>query len=250
MAPNKFEKQLKDTLERRTIAPSSNAWSRLDTQFDLEQQKRKFPIWWLGVAATFIGVFLAITFFNNENKPLDRIVNETKNEIITIENNNTNKNDVIVVEDQTIQNKTTSVETKVNKGVKHNKKVKTTIQNNNYTNKYQVKNVVITTINKQENKQVTPLVIQDKNQIEVIAVAVSTEDKASNKAYQEATTLLEAAYTKVAATGNTNNIEKIDANSMLEEVEIKSEKSLRNRLFHVVKSGYESVKTSVVERNN
>ncbi|WGD35266.1 hypothetical protein [Olleya sp. YS] len=70
MAPNKFEKQLKDTLEGRTIAPSQKAWSQLDTALQTQQTKSKYTFWWLGIAATFLGVCLAIYISKNNSNPI------------------------------------------------------------------------------------------------------------------------------------------------------------------------------------
>ena len=81
MAPNKFEKKAKDVLERRTIAPSKDAWAQLNNKLEQSDKKRKLSVWWLGVAATLVGVMLAITLFNKaEVLPENTIVNQEKNQ--------------------------------------------------------------------------------------------------------------------------------------------------------------------------
>lgn len=233
MAPNKFEKQLKDTLEGRTIAPSKNAWSQLDTALQTQQDKRKYPFWWLGIAATFLGMFLAIYISKNNTNQTQTIVNEVKNEVIKPNKTNIIKDQPIVKE-----HIETPIEDKQKIKVKTKNVVANKVQNiktesdlNSSEKKIQIikKNEIIIP----KNKEITNTVIVDESPSSI-----------------EAASLLEAAYSEVKANNNSYQTEKIDANSLLEEVEIKSEKSLKNRLFHAVKSGYETLKTTVVQRNN
>merc|ERR1712173_209061 len=81
MAPNKFEKKAKDVLERRTITPSQDAWTQLNNKLEQSDKKRKLSVWWIGVAATLVGVMLAITLFNKEEvMPENTIVNQEKDQ--------------------------------------------------------------------------------------------------------------------------------------------------------------------------
>ncbi len=239
MAPNKFEKQLKDTLERRTIAPSKIAWSQLDMQLDVQKNKQKFPFWWFSIAATFLGVFLAIFVFNDKPDPINVVIEDVKNEILLpSEINQINK-----------QNKVTKIITSPELVVdKLNVKPKNKAVTNK--NKATIQSV-------QAEKSNVVLVVNDKIKLEdkaTIASATNSEkpiDKTSQTTTitSEADLLLKEAYSDVQDNYNTYIPEKIDANSLLEDVEMKSEKSLKNRLFHAVKSGYETLKTTVAERD-
>ena len=239
MAPNKFEKQLKDTLERRTIAPSKIAWSQLDTQLDVQKNKQKFPFWWFSIAATFLGVFLAIFVFNDKPDPINVVIEDVKKEILLpSEINQINK-----------QNKLTKIITSPELVVD---KVNVKPKNKAVTNKNKA-----TIQSVQAEKSNVVLVVNDKIKPEdkaTIASATNLEkpiDKTSQTTTitSEADLLLKEAYSDVQDNYNTYIPEKIDANSLLEDVEMKSEKSLKNRLFHAVKSGYETLKTTVAERD-
>lgn len=239
MAPNKFEKQLKDTLERRTIAPSKKAWSQLDMQLDVQKNRRKFPFWWFSIAATFLGVFMAVFIFNDKPDPINVVIEDVKNEIL-------------------LPNKTNQIN-------KQNKVTKTITSPELVVDKVNVKPKNEAVINKnkatiqsvQAEKSNTVLVVNDKIKSEdkvTIASATNSEkpiDKTSQTTTitSEADLLLKEAYSDVQDNYNTYIPEKIDANSLLEDVEMKSEKSLKNRLFHAVKSGYETLKTTVAERD-
>lgn len=239
MAPNKFEKQLKDTLERRTIAPSKIAWSQLDTQLDVQKNRRKFPFWWFSIAATFLGVFLAIFVFNDKPDSINVVIEDVKKEILLpSEINQINK-----------QNKVTKIITSPELVVD---KVNVKPKNKAVTNKNKA-----TIQSVQAEKSNVVLVVNDKIKLEdkaTIASATNSEkpiDKTSQTRTitSEADLLLKEAYSDVQDNYNTYIPEKIDANSLLEDVEMKSEKSLKNRLFHAVKSGYETLKTTVAERD-
>lgn len=239
MAPNKFEKQLKDTLERRTIAPSKKAWSQLDMQLDVQKNRRKFPFWWFSIAATFLGVFMAVFIFNDKPDPINVVIEDVKNEILLpSKTNQINKQNKVT---KTI----TSPELVVDK-VNVKPKNKAVINKNKAT----IQSV-------QAEKSNTVLVVNDKIKSEdkvTIASATNSEkpiDKTSQTTTitSEADLLLKEAYSDVQDNYNTYIPEKIDANSLLEDVEMKSEKSLKNRLFHAVKSGYETLKTTVAERD-
>ncbi|MEM5538705.1 hypothetical protein [Olleya sp. AS48] len=239
MAPNKFEKQLKDTLERRTIAPSKIAWSQLDTQLDNQKNKRKFPFWWFSIAATFLGVFMAIFIFNDKPDPINVVVEDVKNEILLPSKiNQINKQNKVT---KTITSPEVVVD-KVNVKPKHE-----AVTNKNKTTVQSV----------EADKSNTVLVVNDNTKSEdkvTIASATNLQKPIDNTSQtttitSEADLLLKEAYSDVQNNYTTYKPEKIDANSLLEDVEMKSEKSLKNRLFHAVKSGYETLKTTVAERD-
>ena len=60
MAPIKFEEQLKEKLEKRTIQPSPEAWKKLSVRLDDQgNNKNHRGYWWLGIAASITGIILA-----------------------------------------------------------------------------------------------------------------------------------------------------------------------------------------------
>ena len=66
MAPIKFEEQLKEKLGQRSIQPSSDAWNKLSERLDnVEEKQNNKGFWWLGIAATLVGVLVTLTFIFN-----------------------------------------------------------------------------------------------------------------------------------------------------------------------------------------
>ena len=81
MAPIKFEEQLKDKLEKRTLSPSSEGWSKLSERLDADEKNSKNPIfWWLSIAAGIL-IMIAISaqfFGTNESEEVMPQVAEEK----------------------------------------------------------------------------------------------------------------------------------------------------------------------------
>ena len=240
MAPNKFEKKAKDVLERRTIAPSKDAWAQLNNKLEQSDKKRKLSVWWLGVAATLVGVMLAITLFNKEEVlPENTIVNQEKNqqskEQPTITKNKIEDKVEENLENKPLVNTNDEVETS---------KLKTETPKTLVTNKKKKPEQHLATVNP-KNKE------ENNNQL-INQMSENTVAEVSKKQINldEANQLLENAMNQFSADDYKNVTEKINANDLLEEVEMTSEKSLKHRLFHVVKSGYETVKSTVVSSDN
>ena len=240
MAPNKFEKKAKDVLERRTIAPSKDAWAQLNNKLEQSDKKRKLSVWWLGVAATLVGVMLAITLFNkDEVLPENTIVNQEKDqkskEQPTITKNKIEDKVEENLENTPLVNTNDEVETP---------KLKTETPKTLVTNKKKKPEQHLATVN-HKNKE------ENNNQL-INQMSENTVAEVSKKQINldEANQLLENAMNQFSADDYKNVTEKINANDLLEEVEMTSEKSLKHRLFHVVKSGYETVKSTVVSSDN
>lgn len=240
MAPNKFEKKAKDVLERRTIAPSQDAWTQLNNKLEQSDKKRKLSVWWIGVAATLVGVMLAITLFNKEEvMPENTIVNQEKDqkskEQPTIIKNK--------IEDKVEENFENTPLVNTNDEVETSK-LKTEKPKTSVANKQKKPEQFLAAVNpknKEENNN------QLNNQISENTVAEVSKEQPS---LDEANQLLENAMNQFSADDYKNVTEKINANDLLEEAEMTSEKSLKHRLFHVVKSGYETVKSTVVSSDN
>ena len=240
MAPNKFEKKAKDVLERRTIAPSKDAWAQLNNKLEQSDKKRKLSVWWLGVAATLVGVMLAITLFNKEEVlPENTIVNQEKNqqskEQPTITKNKIEDKVEENLENTPLVNTNDEVETS---------KLKTETPKTLVTNKKKKPEQHLATVSPKNKEKSNGQLI---HQMPENTVAEVSKEQIN---LDEANQLLENAMNQFSADDYKNVTEKINANDLLEEVEMTSEKSLKHRLFHVVKSGYETVKSTVVSSDN
>jgi len=76
MEPNKLDNEIREKLAQRTINPSPMAWDRLDAMLSVAEQtpKKRPGRTWMYIAACFLALLLAGTFFlnqNDSNKPVN-----------------------------------------------------------------------------------------------------------------------------------------------------------------------------------
>ena len=68
MAPIKFEDDFKEKLDKRTIAPSNDAWNKLSERLNAEDNtSNNKGFWWIGIAASVIGILFAIFQFSKSD---------------------------------------------------------------------------------------------------------------------------------------------------------------------------------------
>jgi len=258
MEQDKFEEHLKSKLEERSIQPSENTWSKLEHKLDAQEGKTNPKlVWWLGIAASIVGLLLVtFLFFNNVDSTeiLPELVETPAEETNTKEENIRELNTIVESEKSnkeivnTIENQSkTSV-------VKQNIGTKTTI--NKSTSLISNEEVVETNLNKSESLNNNNAIIDKSIQLlnnSQSSVAQASETITNQKldVDSEIDLLLNNAQKDVALIDIQNNDKiVVDANLLLEEVEMDLEESFRDKIFQTIKSGYKTVKTAVAERNN
>lgn len=253
MAPIKFEENIKEKLDKRTIQPSTDAWNKLSTRLNENKKRNNKPFRWLGIAASIIGVFfVASQFFNNHKK---------------VEHNHK----IVVTPEFIKQAKTTKITTaKTKKGdkileqvkLKENKKPNHIIKNQtiikpNITNK----NIVIAQENnipkleqeslKPKKNILTSVTIEDQKIQDVVAQIKNLKENKIEVTDQTINTLLAQAQKEIALEKLYNNSTGIvDANLLLQDVEADLEESFRAKVFKALKENFNSVKTAVAQRND
>jgi len=104
MEPNKIDKNIKNKLEQRTIAPSAASWDRLDAMLSVERApKRKSRIWYY-VAASLLVVFGFSFWLVNQKSTLEIPQNSVVNADESPSNetkvtDDLNKNEININED-------------------------------------------------------------------------------------------------------------------------------------------------------
>ncbi|WP_299888884.1 hypothetical protein [uncultured Lacinutrix sp.] len=268
MAPIKFEENLKEKLEQRTITPSANSWDALANKLDAKEKKKGINNkLWLSIAASFIGVvFMYNMFFmssdksnvkenvtdietkaieTNKNVEKEAILQDgIKNEIVleTVEEKKVEIKDTTVEQIKSDSNHLASTKT-VNNKQKKSKDVKSNIignkSNKNNNNAYYVLNETNNGLEKGIKKQ--SIVLNEK------AVAISQKE-IIEITDSELDALLNNAKNKIVKNQPKNTI-PLDYNELLQDVEDDLEETFRDKLLKTVKGGYRTVKTYVAERN-
>jgi hypothetical protein len=259
MAPIKFEEQLKDKLEKRTLSPSSESWSKLSKRLDADEQKSKTPIfWWLSIAAGII-ILIAISaqFFSTDEseKIMPKVVEENAIEetpeeklpegdikksmkLVTESSLDEKKENQTMVKDpqlmdyknqikQKTQSKTQLADVKkISNGMEVNNKEEVAAnQLPNETNELLLKNAVAEALKNSKIESVSSI---DKEVDSLLKLA--SKELFKEKLKKE-------------------TFKTVDASSLLISVEDEMGQSFRSKVFEALKDSYETVKTVVAERN-
>lgn len=251
MAPLKLENKIKETIEQRTIQPTENIWEKLEGKLDSTKKPwYVFNPWYLGIAASIIGVLL-FTFYTNQTKdegiiPTETIVTipdpttiETQNEIAE-----TPQDEIIVsLEEPIITNKVSSPNTKSNKvkksipALKKNETINEAVASNSETEK--------------TNKISIEPSFEELKVEEVVAQIQTLQDTNSFVSDAEIDSLLNNAQQEITNQKffdeQTNTV---NAMALLEDVEQDLDRSFRDKVFEKLKDSYKNIRTAYANRNN
>ena len=255
MEPNKFEKHIKDTLEKRTIQPSKDAWHQLENKLNTStnQQKSNYFMW-IGIAASIVGVLLVVSQFLNDNQtdniePI--IVNNPKVETqdlptqIAVEKIDANKQNK--VSEKSDSKAKPIIKTPV---LKINPKEQQPIASSEPVVPDQAIVPETPKINHVEIKQ-NKLSFEDEKIQDVIAQVQSLKDQNKTVTNAEIETLLQQAQKDIRQQQMYDeNTGVVDARLLLEDVETDLDQSFREKAFEALKANFNFIKTAVAKRND
>lgn len=244
MAPIKFEDNLKETLEKRTIQPSKDAWNTLENKLDTTSgntSKTRFWIW--GIAASIVGILLISTLiFKKEIEPVEKtIVKETEQEVNFQENEVTpsNGNEAVtkIQKEQPFQESATPIASK-DKSQPQPKRTP------------EIKEPIKTEMALEELDKETLQPYEDRKVNEVVAQVRELVEKNKAVTEQEIDSLLRVAQQDINQQKSYDpNTGKVDAMALLQDVENDLDKSFRDKVFDALSSGIEGLASAIVQRN-
>ena len=262
MAPIKFEEQIKDKLEQRHLKPSADAWDRLSEKLDAEGSSRSPKNWWwLGIAASVIGLLAFTLILNKETKTIESETVVSPTEINDINSISNSEAEVFETEtEEKIQNldNTKMYEQDVLEKATANKDENTTpIQTpaeaiNPYSTHEEAQVVVEHTLTeRQDEKDIQAMTAEDLKVQEVAQRIKQLQN--SNKEVTDAeieALLIEAQKDLMLQKSYDRSTNTVDAMALLQEVEFELDKSFRDKVFETLESGYVIVKNAVIDRDN
>lgn len=263
MAPIKFEENIKEKLEQREIQPSQDAWNKLSSRLNKEEKNSpKKSYWWLGIAASFIGLLIiSIVMIRNtsnthEVSPI-LVEEETHKNIPEAkeEQQNMVKEVVVVPEDsQKIEDKLQPI---IKQDSKITERKKVAAKENNEQLIQSKKSTAINidesvdSLNKEKELLKTQKSITEIKVDQVVAQIQELKSSSKGVTDREIDSLLSEAQKDIATQHLYNKTTKtVDAELLLMDVESDLEQSFRDRVFEALKSGYKKAKTAVADRNN
>lgn len=250
MAPIKFDKSIKDKLENRSINPSINSWDELSRKLDDNGGKRpNKTVLYMGVAASVIGIlFMVNSFLNNSSL-------NNKNVPVLVDIENASKNSNAVVE----KLKQVPLVQTVEKNSKNNDIVNALEITSEKNKRAKTKKLVANNSNKKNNLAInetgtidnnltskTAMVSKEELRIDVASQNLSNDAASEDNLDLEIEQLLNQAHGTVTSVNNN----KIDANSLLQDVEYDLDQSFRDKVFETLKTNIKKAATAVAERNN
>ena len=233
MEPVKFEKYIKQQLQKREIKPSDGSWEKLQERLGQNERPSKTKFWRGGAVAAVAIVFFVIgTFFNSPVQQRPRVVDAPQPEIIKIESPEIVKQDVMAAEEKAPVSVQNSVPKKLpKKAISERKEIAALIPEK------QVEKQVFETIEK------TPGVISKEEDV------VETTGKTPVYSLDtEVDALLLAANVEIE-NDPAFEVQTVNAGDLLNEVEYELEMSFRQKVFEVLKDSYSKARTAVANRN-
>ena len=227
-----IEKELREKLAAREIQPSAAAWDRLDAMLTVaEGQKQVRKLNWLYIAAGFIGFILMATIFYQSAK----------------QNSPGNK---IAVE------KATSIQEKkpINPVIELPVKSQESVAESSYIEE------PVQKVNKPMTPQTKSINLPQAKINEATAYvsegAVKSDDKSPHAIKQAIADIPVTDIDALLATVERNSPKqakpsiKIDANSLLSQVDGELDNTFREKVIKSVKNNYKTVKVALANRNN
>jgi len=268
MAPIKFDEHIKEQLEQRSLSPSSDAWRKLEQRLEEHEDKGKNKnFWWIGIAASFIGVLLVVSFLLKDEKPAvetDVMVGTEQSD--TIDNTQIKKEKAIISEENKAQIADVNPDESESKSVQNQPvvakeaKQQRSISNSEgslklNTYKDAVAEVEIDQQKASEALKINAIPSQDIETSKAQEVALQILKLQETKAGvtdEEIEALLDAAHKEITLQRIYNeDTNTVDAEALLRDVELDiEEESFRSKVFEMLKAGYKEIKTAVAERNN
>ena len=251
MAPIKFEEDIKSVLEKRTIQPSKMAWDALEKTLNKDTVKsKKKSFWWIGIAASIVGIlWVSISFFNHGKVIIEPTIVEIPNdniEILTRANSN-QKADKILKEN-VILNEPNAIDNQELVAVENRPK--------------NIKKERFSEIEKPQNINIEKEALVAKSEIE-IPVNISEEEKQlhevaaqiaalekENATEAEIDDLLKSAQDKIADQKFKESGMSVSAYALLFEVEEELDPTFKEKVFNILSENYNSVKNAVAQRND
>jgi len=250
MEPNKFERHIKEQMQKREIQPSGGAWEKVSERLEPSIEGKNNKFLWYSAAASFIGIMIvSILFFQSDDPSVETEVQivDSKEEIIEDVINENINNEAIVKEDALVEND----------GIEQFPITKSEVpvgnKSDGLSNQIAAVKEAASDIDLTVEKMGNPNdfkeeIIQTKI-LEIVAAVDSLEQNNDALTEAEVDELLRNAQDEILREKILNQSGSVDAMALLTEVEDELDKSFRDQIFESLKTGFLKVRTAVADRN-
>lgn len=234
MAPSNWDNHIKESLEKRQLQPSPDAWDKLSGKLNIQAKRVTVNrFWWIGLAASIVGIVFISSLFFNKNEQSTNTVADTPKTKIEVENDaqplNGNIENIEPIKELSKKSQPViSNETQNNRGIVETKTIEAESPKQELVNSFEAKKLKEVLAQIQELKNANDVVTED----EIDALLKEAEKAIFKEKIKQA------------------NTQTVDADALLQDVEADLQQSFRDKVFEALKTSYETVKTAVAERNN
>ncbi|HEA23014.1 hypothetical protein LCGC14_2606780 [marine sediment metagenome] len=244
MGRNKLEKQLKEQLQQREIAPSKSAWERISHELDVSKPPKATNYYWYAIAAGFIGVaFISVLYLTKVEVYPDsiqitnvKVDSNTANPAMETNKDKIIKKETLVLDGMAQEDKSTQSDIKrsANK-----------INNNAFaSSKIEETKVEKIPVKVQSSKELI-----DAKIAEIVARVSVLENRNDTVTEAEIDSLLREAQREILNGKIFKKNASVDATALLADVEDELDQSFRDRIFDALKDGFVKVRTAVADRD-
>ncbi|WP_047419147.1 hypothetical protein [Cellulophaga sp. Hel_I_12] len=251
MAPIKFEEDIKEKFEGRSIPPSPQVWEKISGQITTTHKTTKKGFAWYAIAASVIGLLIAmLVFFNagkeamNQEKPVvftpqnrvNKELPQSKEELIEIIGSSSTIANAKEPYTSTSKNKVTPNNNEANTA---QNKAALAIDKVVHKPKLQLEN--------KTNLAMDVLIDQKINLVVAQVDALALQNATVSDAEIDA--LLRKAQEEILRQKLFTDSNSVDALALLHQAETELDLSVRDQLFETLKNGYLKVRTALADRN-
>jgi hypothetical protein len=247
MEPNKLEKQFRDKLNAREMQPSAQAWDRLDAMLSVaEEKKTRKPFGFLFIAASIL-VFVTLgLFLFNQN---DTVINTTNTVVGTDTKIDTTQNKIE-------KGQLPIVESQKQNEVVVTSDVQPTTDNRQSTTNHQGVSIQNQSVNNQNpiiNRE-KPIEFQNTSDVaqkdlprimEQTQIVIGKQNTSKSDE-----NLLADLDQSIKESTNKKSTVKVDAKSLLSQVDGEVEYSFREKMLQKINKNYQEMKVALANRNN
>ncbi len=230
MEPSNIEKQIREQLNARQINPSENSWDRLDAMLSVDETKKNKPsfLWWYIAASTVLFFSIGAFFYSNNDAKTNTATPLVVNEAPSTKEADDNSG-------------ATTKTINMAAPILGNNQSNTTlaIQNHKSFNSINQKNTIKTSV-------VTNLQTNQSEELQKAVVQSEKMPSAINLNKESIQTL----NSNIPIVINTPKKVKVDANSLLSEVDGELNQAYRESKLDLIKRNFKAIRVAVANRND
>ncbi|MDR5591800.1 hypothetical protein [Christiangramia sp. SM2212] len=247
MAPIKFEEHVKEKLDEREIQPSAGSWDQLNSRLN-NSKKSSGNRWWLSAVAAVAVVIVASLLFVNQQEQTSMPIVEKPAEINT--DNNADKvqfeQPAEIASEESIENEEVESKPSIQEYSEESQNIENGENSGIASNDIQKREIITPiSIESEVPKTVSQPKLSEKMQELLATISQKNSNSGSEITEAEVDALLAEAVKEISNKREPYSQSEINASELLAEAEDELYQSFKEKVFEIVKSGYQKAAVAV-----